>query len=97
MALKDITSRQAVLDAIAECDRLGQDVFLERYGFHRAREYYLVHDGREYDSKAIAGVAHKYQFPNEGPLASGNFGGGDKTVRPLLESLGFEVRIRKPR
>jgi hypothetical protein len=36
VALSDIT-RDAVLGAISEYDRLGQDGFLERYGFDRAR------------------------------------------------------------
>ncbi|MGW6445166.1 hypothetical protein [Lentzea sp. NPDC055074] len=36
MALKDIT-RAAVLAAIAECDKIGQDEFLSRHGFGEAR------------------------------------------------------------
>jgi hypothetical protein len=41
----------------AEYDRLGQDEFLDAYGFKQAREYLIVHDGRTYDSEAIAAVA----------------------------------------
>ena len=66
MCLRDITSRQAVLDAIAECDDMGQDTFLEKYGFHHARKYFLVHNGRMYDSKAIAGVAINTSFHKRG-------------------------------
>jgi hypothetical protein len=40
VALNDIT-REAVLQAIGEYDSLGQDRFLERYGFDRARQYLL--------------------------------------------------------
>ena len=80
MSLADITSRQAVLDAIAECDRLGRAAFLEQYGFRPAREYFLVENGRDYDSKAIVGVAHKYQFPEQGPLRATDFSGGYATV-----------------
>jgi len=94
MALADITSRQAVLDAVAEYDRLGQTAFLERYGFGQARRYFLVVDGREYDSKAIIGVGHGYQFPDQGPLQARDFNGGYATVQRLLESLGFTVRVR---
>src|SRR3954463_14397372 len=47
---------------------------------------------KEYDSKAIAGVAVGKQFPSEGPLRSDQFSGGDATVRAKLESLGFRVR-----
>ena len=57
MALADVT-REAVLAALAEHDQLGQDQFLDKYGFDRARLYVLVHDGKPYDSKAIVGAAH---------------------------------------
>lgn len=57
VALSEIT-RDAALRAIGEYDRLGQDGFLERYGFDRACQYLLVYGGKRYDSKAIVGVAH---------------------------------------
>ncbi len=53
----------------------------------------IVHEGEEYDSKAIAGVAHGIQHPEMGPLTSGDFTGGGQTVSKL-RSLGFEV-VRK--
>ena len=96
MGLMDINSRQAVLSAVAEYDRLGQPDFLKKYGFGRAREYLLIVDGREYDSKAIVGAAHGYQFPQDGPLRAGKFNGGAATVQRLLESHGFEVRVARP-
>jgi 5-methylcytosine-specific restriction protein A len=52
MSLADLTSLDAVLAAIAEYDTLGQDRFLARYGFDLARRYWLVHNGRRYDSNA---------------------------------------------
>lgn len=67
MALSDITE-QAVIEAVGECDRLGRDAFLEEYKFRSARAYWLVYNGRRYDSKAIAGVAHKYTRPKLGVL-----------------------------
>ena len=93
MAFRDISSRPAILSAVAEYDQLGQHAFLEKYGFHPARSYFLVVDGRDYDSKAIVGAAHGYQFPQLGPLAATQFSGGAATVQPLLEGLGFEVRV----
>ncbi|WP_329337467.1 hypothetical protein OG866_23400 [Streptomyces sp. NBC_00663] len=59
MALSDIT-RSEVEKAIEECDRLGRDLFLQRYGFRRARRYLLSHEGRQYDSKAVVGAAHGF-------------------------------------
>jgi hypothetical protein len=90
MALRDIT-RDAVLAAIAEYDRLGQEEFLHRYGFERARQYVLVHDGKSYDSKAIVGVAHGF-LPGNAPLAADEFSGGKVTVERLLARLEFQVQ-----
>jgi 5-methylcytosine-specific restriction protein A len=88
MDLSSIT-RDALLKAIVECDELGRDGFLERYGFERARQYVLVHDGVHYDSKAIVGAA--YQHVAGRPLRADEFSGGRQTVVRLLERLEFEV------
>ena len=93
MALSEI-SRDAVLHAVRECDQMGRDRFLKHYGFKCARSYYLSCDGKLYDSKAILGVAHKFQFPANGPLKPRDFSGGRSTVRPVLERLGFEVVVK---
>jgi 5-methylcytosine-specific restriction enzyme A len=93
MSLAQLTSALAVKAAIEECDRLGRDEFLRIYGFGPARKYLLLYEEREYDSKAIAGVAHKYEFPGLGPLTSDMFSGGiskDGAARRLRE-LGFQI------
>lgn len=90
MALNDIT-RHAVLEAVQECNRLGRDAFLREYKFRSARAYWLVYNGQRYDSKAIAGVAHKYARPELGVLEK--FSGGARTVKPTLEKLGFTIWI----
>lgn len=95
MGLSDLTDRSAVLAALGEFDRLGRDTFLERHGFGRARNYFINHEGRLYDSKAIVGVAHKHQTGSA--LEAGDFSGGEQTVTPLLERLGFNVEIRSRR
>jgi 5-methylcytosine-specific restriction protein A len=93
--LNQLTSREAVIAAIHEYDQLGKDAFLERYGFGEARSYFLVHDEKEYDSKAIAGVAYKNQFGTL--LGAADFSGGHATVQKKMKSLGFLVRgTRKP-
>jgi len=91
VSLSALTDRSAVLSAIAEYDELGREAFLARYGYSPSRAYFLEHDGKKYDSKAIVGVAVGMQFPAEGPLRSDQFSGGDATVRAKLESLGFQV------
>jgi hypothetical protein len=61
MGLSDLSSTAAVLSAIEEFERLGQEQFLELYGFAAATEYLLLFKGRKYDSKAIAGVALAFE------------------------------------
>jgi 5-methylcytosine-specific restriction protein A len=84
MPLADLT-RPAVLAAIEEYDRLGREEFLRRYGFGPAREYRLLFNGRECDSKAIAGVAHQYTTSGAAPLTAAEFSGGRDTVTRTLE------------
>jgi 5-methylcytosine-specific restriction enzyme A len=91
MSLSDIAHREAVLQAIQECERLGQTIFLRKYGFRKARDYSVWHEGKPYPSKAIAGVAHRYEFPTAEPLRAADFSGGEATVARKLRALGFEV------
>jgi 5-methylcytosine-specific restriction enzyme A len=88
VTLSDVTAI-GVRAAVAEFDRLGRDAFLRSTGFGRARAYYLEHDGRLYDSKAIVGYAHGISAGT--PLGPGDFSGGDKTVAQRLAALGFKV------
>ncbi|MBB6411858.1 HNH endonuclease [Mesorhizobium sangaii] len=98
MSLSDLT-RSAVELAIAEYDQIGPERFLEKYGFGKARKYFLVVGDREYHSKAIAGAAHGYIPGQPMPLRSIDFSGGENTVAHVLGNLGFVVRSTeaKPR
>lgn len=91
MSLKYLTSRDAVLKALAEYDQLGEKAFLRKYGFHPARTTFLVHEGRRYASKAVCSAAYSYQYPSDPPLPSFAFSGGEHSVKPKLEKLGFVV------
>ncbi|MBN9376405.1 MAG: hypothetical protein J0I40_13660 [Cellulomonas sp.] len=53
MATFSAVNRQHILQAIAEYDERGGENFLGVYGFGPSLEYWLVHEGRQYDSKAI--------------------------------------------
>ncbi len=86
-----LQSRAAVERALAEYRRLGREAFLERYGFRPSRQYLLVDEGVDYDSKAIAGVAHGFDHPDEGPLPASAFSGGVRGAAGALRALGFEV------
>ncbi|MYX34386.1 MULTISPECIES: HNH endonuclease [unclassified Streptomyces] len=86
-------TRKSVLKATAEHDELGREAFLSKYGFGEARAYVLVHEGRDYDSKAIAGVAHKWD--QERALAPSEFSGGKDHAAAWLKRLGFHVKAAK--
>jgi hypothetical protein len=91
----DVTEPAAVWKAVHEADALGQEAFLERYGYARARAYYLVLGGKRYDSKAIYGVARGIEHHGLGPLKPEEFSGGEAVVARRLRALGFCV-IREP-
>lgn len=93
--IRQVTDRNAVLEAMREFDGLGRDAFLQFYGYGRAREYFIARRGRLYDSKAIIGVAFAYQHKGATPLRYDDFGGGEATVEPQLEKLGFTVRHKR--
>lgn len=91
--LARLQSPVAVQAALDEFVRLGQTAFLDRYGYSKSRNF-LVRDprsGQLCDSKAIVGVAFGHQFPQEGPLKPSDFSGGEATVVPKLQRLGYEV------
>jgi 5-methylcytosine-specific restriction enzyme A len=89
---KGAISRDDILKTLEEYDHLGRQAFLDLYDYGQATTYLLVHDGREYDSKAIAGVAHKHQ--HGAPLAHDDFSGGVGQGQAVtwLRREGFTVR-----
>jgi len=89
--LSDLTDPAAIAKALDEFDEIGREVFLQKYGFGTARKYFLDREGRRYDSKAIAGAALSYQFPDQGALSGKLFSGGERTVAKQLGSLGYQV------
>ncbi|MCY1353338.1 hypothetical protein D9M69_396760 [compost metagenome] len=88
-----LKSPAAVQAAMDEFSQLGRAAFLKRYGFGKSRDYLVRNPrtGEHCDSKAIVGVAFGKQFPIQGVLGPEEFSGGEATVVPLLQSLGFEV------
>jgi len=87
-----VTSADAITKAIARFDELKRDTFIKLYGFRRSREFFIKHEERYYDSKPIVGLAFALQHKGRAPLRANEFGGGESTVRPVLERLGFVVR-----
>src|SRR5215210_7463252 len=95
MVLAELTDPTAVAKAMDEFDQIGRDTFLRKYHYGRSRNYFVERNGTLYDSKAIAGVAYGIEHPDRGPLRPEEFSGGDATVRPILEELGFVVRAKE--
>jgi hypothetical protein len=88
-----LQSPTAVQRALDEFSSLGRTAFLARYGFGKSRDFMVRNpaNGELCDSKAIVGAAYGFQYPGEGSLKPADFSGGEATVVPKLQSLGFEV------
>lgn len=97
MALHEVTTA-SIEAALHEFDSVGRDAFLKKYGFRRSRAYFIEHEGKRYDSKAVAGAAHGY-LPGHGPLENTEFSGGEDTVATKLRDRGFTVVVgpQRPR
>ncbi len=97
MALDDVKKPESIEAALAEFQRVGRGNFLKKYGFGQSREYFLEKSGELFDSKAVMGAAHGYEFPQLGSLRPDQFSGGEQTVARKLRSLGFKVeRTSRP-
>ena len=86
-------TRDHVLQAIKEYDRLGPDRFFAAHGFAPTMTYELVWQDRAYPPKAILGTA--YEFATGGRLQSGDFEGGKTGAVRVLGKLGFTVREKQ--
>ncbi len=92
MGYRDVTSQDAVVEAIREFDTFSEPQdFLSLYGFGVAQIYVLRYEGRSYPPKAILGVAHKFQFPEVGHLKNSDFSGGEAGANKVLRGLGFVI------
>src|SRR5664279_1464071 len=89
MAFSDLTE-DSVRRALSQFREIGRDAFLERYGFGKARGYFVVDGNLLCDSKAVAGAAHGF-LRGMAPLGPNDLTGGERTVARLLLGLGFEV------
>jgi hypothetical protein len=90
MVAWDQVTRDDVLRAIGEYDRMGSEAFFAAYGFGPSRTYELVWDKRSYPHKAILGTA--YEFATGERLGSADFEGGKAGAVKVLGKLGFTVQ-----
>ena len=90
MVAWDSVSRDHVLRAIKEYDRLGPERFFSEHGFAPTTTYELAWEERRYPPKAILGTA--YEFATSRRLASGDFEGRKSGAVKVLGELGFTVQ-----
>ena len=90
MTSKDIT-RDDVLAALEEFDRLDGDAMLRQYGGGRSRRYWICFNGRHYDQKLIYRAVH--ELSGRGRLPSTDIDAG--RTRRRLETLGFRIVDRE--
>ena len=94
MVAWDHVTRDDVLHAIQEYDRLGAQEFFATHGFAPTTTYDLLWEERSYPPKAILGTA--YELATGERLASGDFEGGKSGAVKVLGQLGFSVQPRRP-
>ena len=92
MVVWDHLTREDVVRAIQEYDRLGPEAFFAEHGFAPTTTYDLVWEERRYPPKAILGTA--YEFATGERLRSGDFEGGKAGAVAVLGKLGFTVQSR---
>jgi hypothetical protein len=90
MVTWDSVTREHVMRAVHEYDKLGPDRFFADHGFAPTTTYDLVVNGHRYPPKAILGTA--YEFATGKRLASSDFEGGKAGAVRVLENLGFTVK-----
>lgn len=93
MAAWDRVTRDHVLRAIKEYDRLGPERFFAEHGFAPTTTYELIWEQRLYPPKAILGTA--YEFATGKRLASGDFEGGKAGAAKVLGQLEFTVHEKR--
>jgi hypothetical protein len=92
MVVWEHVTRDDVVRAIQEYDRLGPQQFFAAHGFAPTTTYDLVWDERRYPPKAILGTA--YEFATGERLGSSDFEGGKSGAVKVLGNLGFDVQAR---
>jgi hypothetical protein len=90
MVIWNHVTRDDVLRAIKDYDRLGPEQFFSKHGFAPTTTYELAWEGRRYPPKAILGTA--YEFATGERLGSTDFEGGKTGAVRVLGHLGFAVK-----
>jgi hypothetical protein len=90
MVTWDRVTKNDVIRALREYDRLGSEKFHAQHGFSRSLTYDLLWEKRRYPPKAILGTA--YEFATGKRLLPGDFEGGKTGAVRVLGELGFNIQ-----
>ncbi|PID53796.1 MAG: hypothetical protein CSB46_06010 [Micrococcales bacterium] len=88
MGVFDVTSRDAVLDAIDECEDVGADAFIRQYGLGLPSELTVDYISRRFPAVAAINLAHRIMH---GQLLDAAGLQDETAIRHQLASLGFTV------
>jgi hypothetical protein len=91
--LRTEVTRDDVVHAMREYDRLGPDRFFSEHGYGPSLNYELVFEERRYPHKAILGTA--FELSTGERLAPGDFEGGKKGAVAVLSKLGFIIEAKQ--
>ncbi len=86
-------TRDDVVAALQDYDRLGPGPFFARHGYGPSRSYELIWNNHHYPHKAILGTA--YELATGQRLAPGDFEGGKAGAVKILSQLGFTIQPRQ--
>ena len=95
MVAWDQVTRDHVLRAVKEYDRLGPERFFAEHGFAPTTTYDLAWEERLYPPKAVLGAAYELAVGQR--LASADFEGGKSGAVKVLGQLGFTVQEKRRR
>jgi len=87
--IASLTKPDAVLQAMPEYDGCRREALLREQGFGRAKLWYVINDGKQYDSKAVVGAATGIETGHSLPAADCH--GGEGSAVRKLRSPGFRV------
>lgn len=84
--------RAQIEELLTEWDQISREVFLKKYDVFPAQKYWLVHNGKTYDAKAVLVPALRRSNPLLANLSANSFSGTNATVAQPLRDLGFSIK-----
>jgi hypothetical protein len=84
---------KALSKATRESEKLGRNEFLTKWGFRRSSKFYLLHQQRLFDLKALVGASYFHATGRK--LPNFRFAGGRQTVTAIKKVMATRAIFRK--